>query len=105
MGGGLGDFRHESHENPGTEFAELPTMETLCRRAASVCPGGGALDSLFRLERGYKTRFGLNLRFFSMDRRTPLPPSPLSIKGLSPTKYSGFCPSRETKQSARGHSR
>ncbi len=43
MGSGLGDFRHESHENPATELAGLRTIETLLRRAASVCPGVGLL--------------------------------------------------------------
>ncbi len=105
MGGGLGDFRHESHENPGTELAELPTMETLCRRAASVCPGGGALESLWRLERGYKTRFGLKLRFFSMDRRTPLPPETLVDQEFVTHQIQRVCHSRENQQRAPGHSR
>ena len=74
MGSGLCHARHKPHENPGTELAELPTVETLRRRAASVCHGW-SLENLWGLERGYKTQFGKKLRFFSMDRRTLPPPA------------------------------
>src|SRR5439155_2039207 len=86
MGSGLGDFRHESHENPATELAGLRTIETLLRRAASVCPGVGLLrtyggwnvgrkpnsakNSVFSVRTG-----GLPLRQKSPSSTRPLPAS------------------------------
>ena len=79
MGGGLGHFRHEPHENPATELAELPIMETICRRAASVRPGVQLLRLLRGLQRGYKTQDRQKLCVFSMDRRTPSPPDHIDL--------------------------
>jgi len=47
MGGGLGHFRHEPHENPATELAELPAIQAIPWDIAS-CPNQDDLTGPIR---------------------------------------------------------
>jgi len=47
LGSGLGHFRHEPHENPATELAELPAIQAIPWDIAS-CPNQDDLTGPIR---------------------------------------------------------